>query len=90
MFTALKPVYDFKTKTFNVQVVNNAEPLLAHEGFLVFDDKVRTLKAIRDGVMVPRWTEAKKKAVVDWLEGQVLAQEWLALVLSDPELKVTA
>lgn len=67
MITAIKAVYQPKEKRYEVKVIREANVLLAHEGFLVFDDAAKALEGVQIGVLIPKFKEAKKKAIVDWL-----------------------
>lgn len=71
MITAIKPIFDRQTQTFNVTVVENADVLLAHEGYLVYDDAAKVLQGIREGKMLTNWTPRKRQAAIDWLESRV-------------------
>ncbi len=75
MITAIKPKYDFKTKTYSVAVIADANVLLAHEGFLVFDDHLRAYRDIKSGRLLGHWKEAKRVAVLAWLRAWLEANE---------------
>lgn len=70
MITAIKPVFDRKTQTFSVDVRRDANVLLAHEGWLVFDNPVTVKASIEAGHMISHWTPRKRAAVLAWLNGQ--------------------
>lgn len=65
--TALKTKYSFKTKTYAVEAVFDANVLLAHEGYVVFDDAKRAFEDIATGRLIDSWKDAKKVAVLEWL-----------------------
>ena len=65
--TAIKPVYQPKLRDFVIQVQTDANPLLAHDGWLVFDGAFVALAKVNDGVLIPHWTERKRQAVINWL-----------------------
>jgi hypothetical protein len=67
--TAIKPIYNRKTKAYDITVVEDANPLYAHEGYLVFDDRHRVLAAVQEGKLLQGWPYAKIKACIDWLLG---------------------
>lgn len=73
MITAIKPVYDRRTRRFDIEVVRDANVLLAHTGFLVFDDPVRALANVVAGRLIPRWSVTKRQAVINWLEAEAKA-----------------
>lgn len=65
---AIKPQYSRKTKRYNVEVIVNADPLMAHGGFLIYDDAARALEHIRAGRLLQGWKPEKRAAVVAYLE----------------------
>lgn len=71
MIIAVKPRYNFKTKTYCIEPVLNGNPLLAHEGYLVFNDPPKTLVSIRNGGLLSHWKEAKRVATIEWLEQHI-------------------
>ncbi len=71
MITAIKPIYDNFTQKFNLHVVRDADILLAHSGYLVFDNPVRMLAKFREGTAMTSWTARKKAIVTAWFEAEV-------------------
>lgn len=67
MITAIKPVFDRTTQTFSPDVRENADVLLAHCGFFVFDDPAKALEALRAGQWLTHWTPRKRQCVIDCL-----------------------
>ena len=67
MYTAIKPVYNRSTKTYTIQVIENAQPIMAHEGFLVYDNASRALGDIIRGRLLQSWHQDKKDAIVHYL-----------------------
>lgn len=61
---AMKPVWDRRAKRFAVETVEDADPLLAHDGYVVMDDPVRATGAIVLGKLIPRWDPRKREAVL--------------------------
>ena len=68
MILAIKPVFDRKTQTFTPDVRENANVLLAHEGFFVFENPADALRMVNEGKCLSHWTPRKRKCVTDWLE----------------------
>jgi hypothetical protein len=74
MITALKPVYDFKTKTFNIEVRRNADPILVHAGYFVYDDAKRVLERMVEGQFLNNWKANKRQSIIDWLTNEAKSQ----------------
>ncbi len=70
MIKALKPVYNHKTKTYGVQVLVNANPLLAHEGWLIYDNAETALDAIQRGPLLSHWVPKKRAAAIAHLTAE--------------------
>ncbi len=71
MITAIKPIYNYKSKAFWIHVVRDANVLMAHNGYLVFDDAAKTLDSVVDGKLIPSWTEVKRTAIITWLKEEI-------------------
>ncbi len=71
MITAVKPVWT--GKGFKVEVHRDVHSLgaAAQQGFLVYDDPVRVLADVKARVMVPKWSDRKREAVIEFLEAEV-------------------
>lgn len=65
--TAIKAIYNRKTKAYDVITVLNANPLYCHEGYLVFDNVDYTIAAINSGRLVPSIKPAQRQALLNWL-----------------------
>lgn len=70
MITAVKPVWT--GKEFKVDVVRDVHSLgsYAGAGFLVYDDPVRVLKDVKEGRLLPNWSDRKRHAIIDFLEAE--------------------
>ncbi len=73
MIQAIKPVFDRKTQSFNVSHIPEADVLLAHDGWLVYDNPQTTLDAIDRGALLGNWTPKKRAAAATFLGNQLLA-----------------
>jgi hypothetical protein len=71
MILAIKPVFDRKTQTFTPEVLEDANVLLVHEGFFVFENPVDALRMVKEGKCLQHWTPRKRKCVTDWLEAKI-------------------
>lgn len=69
--TAVKPIYNRKTKTYDVDVRRDANVLLAHEGFLVFQDAAYALAGVQSGSLIGSWEPKKRAAVKVFLTREV-------------------
>lgn len=65
---AIKPVWNRRAGQYDVQCVLDANPLYAHEGYLVFDRPASTLACVLEGTLVGSWSQPKKDAVIAWLQ----------------------
>lgn len=70
-FTAVKPVYNRKTKKYDIEVVENADVLLAHNGYFVFDDLRQARNAVIVKSLLGNWKPAKRDAVLAWLTARI-------------------
>lgn len=68
---AVKPVFDRPTQTFSLEVIRDADVLLAHNGYFVYNDPEKALAGLKSGVFVPKWTERKRAAVVEFLQEEI-------------------
>jgi len=50
--TAIKPIWNRSTKTYDIDVIQDASPLAAHEGYMVYDDTFRAIGLIVAGVLI--------------------------------------
>ena len=71
MYTAMKPKYNRKTKSYDVEVLTNADLILVHAGYFVFDDLKQALDMILDGRCLQGWKKDKRDAVVSTIEMQL-------------------
>ncbi len=71
MIQAIKPVFDRKTQSFSVSHIQNADVLLAHEGWLVYDNPQTTLDKIDSGALLAHWTPKKRTAAANFLGSQL-------------------
>lgn len=65
--TAIKPVYIGGIKAYKCEIITNANPLLAHEGYLVFSDIYATIGRIMANKLIQSWKKEKKDAVLKTL-----------------------
>lgn len=67
MYTAIK------ARRGKVQVIFNADLLLIHNGFLLFDsgNEADIAQQVREGKLVPSWPQKQKDAVLAWLDAAV-------------------
>lgn len=83
---ALKPVYNRKTKNWEVEERTNADPSLVHEGWIVFDSYFTALGMIVADRLMPKsqYTKDKRAAVVDHilvqLGGKVRVDRYFNLI----------
>jgi hypothetical protein len=68
MMHAIKAKYNRKTGKYDVKLVLQADPLYAHEGYLVFDDPARVAQGIRDGSVMTHVAEPQRDALLAWLD----------------------
>lgn len=73
--TAIKPIYDRATKKYVVQEVRDADPLLAHEGFFVFDDPTKAWEGILAARLLTHWPPNKVNAVLRYLNHTVFGED---------------
>lgn len=71
MYTAVKAVYDRKSKTYRPEVVENADLVLVHHGFLVYDHPAPTLERVKSGSLIGSWPAAKRAVVEAFLASRV-------------------
>lgn len=68
---AVKPVYRGKKKGYVCEVIVGANPLLAHDGYLIYDDAERAIEHINTGRLLGGWKKAKVDAVLAFLRKEV-------------------
>lgn len=68
---AIRPRYCNKRKSYVIDVATNPNPLLAHNGYFVYDDPVTALKKVKGGWLLSKWTVQKQQAVCDYLVNQI-------------------
>lgn len=66
--TAVKPIYNRSLSCYTLSIVRDANPLLAHDGYFVYDNAAKALEAIQAGALLSHWSKAKREAVVAFLE----------------------
>lgn len=69
--TAVKPVYNRKTRTYEIEVVEDADPGLVQHGYFVYDSAAHCIPRIEEGRLLGHWNEAKRAAVLAHLRGKV-------------------
>jgi len=70
-YTAVKPVYDRKAKSYKAEVVEGADLHLVHFGYMVYDFAGPALEAVRAGRLIGSWKAGHKAAVVAHLEAKL-------------------
>lgn len=73
--TAVKPVYNRRTRCYDVEVIRDADPIQAHYGYMVFDDAAYALACIERGTLISHWSTAKVEAVKVYLSSIINAKE---------------
>lgn len=75
-FTAVKAVYDRRSRGYCIEALKGDEQLvmLAHDGYLVFDNAADTLDKVRAGVLIPTWGEVKRSLVIEFLKATIGGQ----------------
>lgn len=71
---ALKPNYNRKTKKYDVVCLINNDPLLAHEGWVMFEDFYNALGMIVAGKLIPlskTWHKEKRAAIINYILKEV-------------------
>lgn len=69
--TAVKPVFNRTTQKYEVEVVKDADPILCHSGYLVYDDPLKTRNAILAAQLLQSWTPKKVNAVLAHLNAAI-------------------
>ena len=72
---AVKPVWDRSARVYRADVVRNADPLYAHQGYLVYTEGYaqKVLDDIEAGKMLDGWKDAKKLVVCNFLRQELSA-----------------
>lgn len=75
MYYAIRPVYNRRTRSYVVQTVQIGKGEYASmaglldAGFFVYQDAGYAIKGIKNGSFLHSWPEAKRNAVLRYLEG---------------------
>lgn len=72
MFIAVKPVFNRSTKSYDTVVIRDADLLLVHEGYFVYDDAAYAICMIEANRLLQSMGAAKKEAVLEFLHREVL------------------
>lgn len=73
MYTAVKAEYDRMTKRYAVKIVRDADLILCHHGYLVYESAAFALDMVNAGRLIVSWPAVKKAVVREFLEEQVAA-----------------
>lgn len=75
MYTAIKAVFNRSTRAYDVQVIDEADLLAAHEGWLVFNtgNEAGVAAKVRAGGLCQSQRPAQREALLRWLDAATQA-----------------